>query len=141
MNRDFPPPRDRSLDSPPVPVDGRSAERSAERTELAALNDRFAAFLERVRALERQNGALRSAIGRAAAAPRAAGLVRGELRGLRERLLRLGRERERLQGERDGLAAELQGLRRRCAAGGGAEGVRWEGRGTPKCIGEGAGAM
>ncbi|XP_019467108.1 peripherin [Meleagris gallopavo] len=74
MNRDFSPPRDRSLDSPPVPVDGRSAERSAERTELAALNDRFAAFLERVRALERQNGALRSAIGRAAAAPRAAGL-------------------------------------------------------------------
>uniref|UniRef100_A0A669QIM9 Peripherin n=1 Tax=Phasianus colchicus TaxID=9054 RepID=A0A669QIM9_PHACC len=113
MNRDFSPPRDRTLDSPPVPADGRSAERSAERTELAALNDRFAAFLERVRALERQNGALRSAIGRAAAAPRAAGLVRGELRGLRERLQRLGRERERLQGERDGLAAELQGLRRR----------------------------
>uniref|UniRef100_A0A8V0ZPV8 Peripherin n=1 Tax=Gallus gallus TaxID=9031 RepID=A0A8V0ZPV8_CHICK len=114
MRRDFSPPRDRrTVDAPPVPVDGRSAERSAERTELAALNDRFAAFLERVRALERQNGALRSALGRAAAAPRAAGLVRGELRGLRERLQRLGRERERLQGERDGLAAELQGLRRR----------------------------
>ncbi|XP_048784383.1 peripherin isoform X2 [Lagopus muta] len=74
MSRDFSPPRDRTLDSPPVPVDARSAGRSAERTELAALNDRFAAFLERVRALERQNGALRSAIGRAAAAPRAAGL-------------------------------------------------------------------
>lgn len=87
--------------------------------------------------MERQNGALRSALGRAAAAPRAAGLVRGELRGLRERLQRLGRERERLQGERDGLAAELQGLRRRCAAGGGEEG----GGGIAKCIGEGLGVM
>ncbi|XP_021238530.1 peripherin isoform X2 [Numida meleagris] len=117
MHRGLSPPRGRALDAsppPPVPVHGSSAERGgAERTELAALNDRFAAFLERVRALERQNGALRSALGRAAAAPRAAGLVRGELRGLRERLQRLGRERERLQGERDGLAAELQGLRQR----------------------------
>ncbi|XP_072214195.1 peripherin isoform X2 [Excalfactoria chinensis] len=67
---------ERSRDAPPVPVDGdeRSSERGAERTELAALNDRFAAFLARVRALERQNGTLRSALGRAAAAPRAAGL-------------------------------------------------------------------
>ncbi|XP_072214194.1 peripherin isoform X1 [Excalfactoria chinensis] len=106
---------ERSRDAPPVPVDGdeRSSERGAERTELAALNDRFAAFLARVRALERQNGTLRSALGRAAAAPRAAGLVRGELRGLRERLQRVGRETERLQGERDGLELELQGLRRR----------------------------
>ncbi|OXB53331.1 hypothetical protein ASZ78_010401 [Callipepla squamata] len=115
MQRSPSPPRGRSADAPPPPVAVHG--RSAERTELAALNDRFAAFLERVRALERQNGTLRSALGRAAAAPRAAGLVRGELRGLRERLQRLGRERERLQGERDGLAAELRGLRRRCEEG------------------------
>ncbi|XP_063215311.1 peripherin isoform X1 [Chroicocephalus ridibundus] len=92
-----------------------AAARGAEREELAALNDRFAAFLERVRALERQNGALRAALGRAAAAaaPRTAGLVQGELRGLRERLQRLGRDRDRLLAERDGLAADLAALRQR----------------------------
>nr|XP_038027636.1 LOW QUALITY PROTEIN: peripherin [Anas platyrhynchos] len=117
-----PPAPRRAPGVPPAPVSaapGRLAEaaaaRGAERAELAALNDRFAAFLERVRALERQNGALRSALGRAAAAaaPRAAGLVKGELRGLRDRLQRLGRDRDRLQAERDGLAAELRGLRQR----------------------------
>uniref|UniRef100_A0A8B9R3F5 Peripherin n=1 Tax=Anas platyrhynchos TaxID=8839 RepID=A0A8B9R3F5_ANAPL len=117
-----PPAPRRAPGVPPAPVSaapGRLAEaaaaRGAERAELAALNDRFAAFLERVRALERQNGALRSALGRAAAAaaPRAAGLVQGELRGLRDRLQRLGRDRDRLQAERDGLAAELRGLRQR----------------------------
>ncbi|XP_062453346.1 peripherin, partial [Rhea pennata] len=91
-----------------------AAARSAERAELAALNDRFAAFLERVRALERQNGALRAALGGAAAtAPRAAGLLRDELRELRERLQRLGRDRDRLQAERDGLAGDLAALRQR----------------------------
>ncbi|XP_054663025.1 peripherin-like isoform X2 [Grus americana] len=105
---------------PPVTVaSGRlaaaAAARGAEREELAALNDRFAAFLERVRALERQNGALRAALGRAAAAaaPRTAGLMQGELRGLRERLQRLGRDRDRLQAERDGLAVDLVALRQR----------------------------
>ncbi|XP_075301849.1 peripherin [Opisthocomus hoazin] len=92
---------------PPLPA----APGLPEREEPAALNDRFAAFLERVRELERQNGTLRSALGRAA--PRTAGLVRAELRGLRERLQSLGRDRDRLQAERDGLAAELRGLRRR----------------------------
>ncbi|KAM9514650.1 peripherin isoform 2-T2 [Guaruba guarouba] len=92
-----------------------AAARGAEREELAALNDRFAAFLERVRALERQNGALRASLGRAAAAaaPRMAGLVQGELRVLRERLQLLGRDRDRLQSERDGLAADLAALRQR----------------------------
>ncbi|XP_072703176.1 peripherin [Ciconia boyciana] len=111
----------RALGAPPplTVAPGRlaaaAAARDAEREELAALNDRFAAFLERVRALERQNGALRAALGRAAAAtaPRAAGLVQGELRGLRERLRCLGRDRDRLQAERDGLAADLAALRQR----------------------------
>ncbi|KAM6307958.1 peripherin [Podargus strigoides] len=105
---------------PPPPLTGApgrvaaaAAARDAEREELAALNDRFAAFLERVRALERQNGALRSALGRTAAAPRTAGLVQGELRELRERLQHLGRDRDRLQAERDGLAADLVVLRQR----------------------------
>ncbi|XP_030323942.1 peripherin [Calypte anna] len=91
---------------------GAAAARGAEREELAALNDRFAAFLERVRALERQNGALRAALGPPAAS-RTAGLVRGELRGLRERLQHLGRDRDRLQAERDGLETELAALRQR----------------------------
>ncbi|XP_069662229.1 peripherin isoform X1 [Haliaeetus albicilla] len=123
MNRGGRPPlRRRTLGEPPpltaAPgrLAGAAAARSAEREELAALNDRFAAFLERVRALERQNGALRNALGRAAAAatvPRTAGLVQGELRGLRERLQHLGRDRDRLQAERDGLAADLAALRQR----------------------------
>ncbi|XP_062486587.1 peripherin [Pezoporus occidentalis] len=113
-----PPPR-RSFGAPP-PISAAqgllaaaAAARGAEREELAALNDRFAAFLERVRALERQNGVLRDALGRAAAAPRTAGLVQGELRGLRERLQLLGRDRDRLQTERDGLATDLAALRQR----------------------------
>ncbi|XP_061217735.1 peripherin isoform X2 [Neopsephotus bourkii] len=115
------PPARRSFGAP-SPLSGApgllaaaAAARGAEREELAALNDRFAAFLERVRALERQNGALRAALGRAAAAaaPRTAGLVQGELRGLRERLQLLGRDRDRLQTERDGLAADLAALRQR----------------------------
>ncbi|XP_069735540.1 peripherin [Phaenicophaeus curvirostris] len=103
---------------PPIPVasgrlSGAAAARAAEREELAALNDRFAAFLERVRALERQNGALRAALNRPGPPPRAAGLVQGELRGLRERLQLLSCDRDRLQAERDGLAAELAALRHR----------------------------
>uniref|UniRef100_A0A672UJP3 Peripherin n=1 Tax=Strigops habroptila TaxID=2489341 RepID=A0A672UJP3_STRHB len=116
------PPPHRSFGAPPplsaapgLLAAAAAAARGAERQELAALNDRFAAFLERVRALERQNGALRAALGRAAAAaaPRTAGLVQGELRGLRERLQLLGRDRDRLQAERDGLAADLAALRQR----------------------------
>ncbi|XP_071585527.1 peripherin [Heliangelus exortis] len=91
---------------------GAAAARGAEREELAALNDRFAAFLERVRALERQNGALRAALGPPVTS-RTAGLVRGELRGLREQLQHLGRDRDRLQAERDGLETELAALRQR----------------------------
>lgn len=128
MNRGGRPPlRRRTLGEPPPltaasgRLAGAAAARNAEREELAALNDRFAAFLERVRALERQNGALRNALGRAAAAatvPRTAGLVQGELRGLRERLQHLGRDRDRLQAERDGLAADLAALRQRWVGGG-----------------------
>ncbi|KAM8990422.1 peripherin isoform 2-T2 [Ara ararauna] len=103
------------LSAAPGLLAAAAAARGAEREELAALNDRFAAFLERVRALERQNGALRASLGRAAAAaaPRTAGLVQGELRVLRERLQLLGRDRDRLQSERDGLAADLAALRQR----------------------------
>uniref|UniRef100_A0A8B9FU19 Peripherin n=1 Tax=Amazona collaria TaxID=241587 RepID=A0A8B9FU19_9PSIT len=115
-----PPPRRSFGEQPPLGaapglLAAAAAARGAEREELAALNDRFAAFLERVRALERQNGALRASLGRAAAAaaPRTAGLVQGELRVLRERLQLLGRDRDRLQTERDGLAADLAALRQR----------------------------
>ncbi|KQK74145.1 hypothetical protein AAES_159088 [Amazona aestiva] len=120
-----PPPRRSFGEQPPLGaapglLAAAAAARGAEREELAALNDRFAAFLERVRALERQNGALRASLGRAAAAaaPRTAGLVQGELRVLRERLQLLGRDRDRLQTERDGLAADLAALRQRWVGGG-----------------------
>ncbi|XP_053907361.1 peripherin isoform X2 [Cuculus canorus] len=108
-----PPPPPISVASGRVAVAAAAAARIAEREELAALNDRFAAFLERVRALERQNGALRAALHRPGPPPRATGMVQGELRGLRERLQLLGCDRDRLQAERDGLAAELAALRHR----------------------------
>ncbi|KAM9368176.1 peripherin [Phaethornis superciliosus] len=119
MNRGGRAPTPHRPPGPPPPLTGAAgrlaeaaAVRDEEREELAALNDRFAAFLERVRALERQNGALRAALGPPATS-RTAGLVRGELRGLRERLQHLGRDRDRLQAERDGLETELAALRQR----------------------------
>lgn len=100
------------------------ATRSNEKQELQELNDRFANFIEKVRFLEQQNAALRGELSQARGQEpaRADQLCQQELRELRRELELLGRERDRVQVERDGLAEDLAALKQR-------SGVRaWVGR-------------
>ncbi|XP_038234408.1 peripherin [Dermochelys coriacea] len=91
------------------------ATRGSEKAALQELNDRFAGFIERVRALEAHNAALRAQLGQAQAREpaRAADLCQGELRDLRRQLEQLGQERDRAQVERDNLAEDLAALKQR----------------------------
>uniref|UniRef100_A0A8C8SQX2 Peripherin n=1 Tax=Pelusios castaneus TaxID=367368 RepID=A0A8C8SQX2_9SAUR len=85
------------------------ATRSSEKAELRELNDRFASFIEKVRALETHNAALRAQLGQAQTREpaRAADLCQSELRELRRQLEQLGQERDRAHVERDNLAEDL----------------------------------
>ncbi|XP_055422307.1 peripherin isoform X2 [Bubalus kerabau] len=89
------------------------ATRSNEKQELQELNDRFANFIEKVRFLEQQNAALRGELNQARGQEpaRADQLCQQELRELRRELELLGRERDRVQVERDGLAEDLAALK------------------------------
>nr|XP_008520280.1 PREDICTED: peripherin isoform X2 [Equus przewalskii] len=91
------------------------ATRSNEKQELQELNDRFANFIEKVRFLEQQNAALRGELSQARGQEqaRADQLCQQELRELRRELELLGRERDRVQVERDGLAEDLAALKQR----------------------------
>ena len=91
------------------------ATRSNEKQELQELNDRFANFIEKVRFLEQQNAALRGELSQARGQEpaRADHLCQQELRELRRELELLGRERDRVQVERDGLAEDLAALKQR----------------------------
>uniref|UniRef100_A0A452RHN5 Peripherin n=1 Tax=Ursus americanus TaxID=9643 RepID=A0A452RHN5_URSAM len=91
------------------------ATRSNEKQELQELNDRFANFIEKVRFLEQQNAALRGELNQARGQEpaRADQLCQQELRELRRELELLGRERDRVQVERDGLAEDLAALKQR----------------------------
>lgn len=95
------------------------ATRSNEKQELQELNDRFANFIEKVRFLEQQNAALRGELSQARGQEpaRADQLCQQELRELRRELELLGRERDRVQVERDGLAEDLAALKQRSGAG------------------------
>ncbi|KAM8801163.1 peripherin isoform 1-T1 [Rhynchonycteris naso] len=89
--------------------------RSNEKQELQELNDRFANFIEKVRFLEQQNAALRGELNQARGQEpaRADQLCQQELRELRRELELLGRERDRVQVERDGLVEDLAALKQR----------------------------
>ncbi|KAB0399192.1 hypothetical protein E2I00_006248, partial [Balaenoptera physalus] len=89
------------------------ATRSNEKQELQELNDRFANFIEKVRFLEQQNAALRGELNQARGQEpaRTDQLCQQELRELRRELELLGRERDRVQVERDGLAEDLAALK------------------------------
>ncbi|KAM7317607.1 hypothetical protein ACRRTK_023909 [Alexandromys fortis] len=89
------------------------ATRSNEKQELQELNDRFANFIEKVRFLEQQNAALRGELSQARGQEpaRADQLCQQELRELRRELELLGRERDRVQVERDALAEDLAALK------------------------------
>ena len=98
------------------------ATRSNEKQELQELNDRFANFIEKVRFLEQQNAALRGELNQARGQEpaRADQLCQQELRELRRELELLGRERDRVQVERDGLAEDLAALKQRSGGSAGA---------------------
>ncbi|XP_064320146.1 alpha-internexin [Phalacrocorax carbo] len=97
---------------------GPGRERGSEKEQLRGLNERFAGYIERVRALEERNRALAAelaALRQRSAEPRRLGrLLGGELRALRARLEEAHGERAQAALERARLAEETQRLRARC---------------------------
>ncbi|KAL8206407.1 UNVERIFIED_CONTAM: hypothetical protein K2H54_002838 [Gekko kuhli] len=93
--------------------------RAQEKEELGELNDRFASYVERVRALEHRNRALLlelEALRRQERAPpRRPQLCQQEARGLRALLEAERGEQARLEAERDRLRQTCGQLRERCA--------------------------
>ncbi|KAM5180609.1 peripherin [Mantella aurantiaca] len=89
--------------------------RSNEKAELQELNDRFASFIEKVRYLEQQNAVLVTEINqvRSKEPTRAEDLCQQELRELRRQLDALGKDRDRIQVERDNLAEDLNLIKQR----------------------------
>ncbi|XP_069086648.1 peripherin-like isoform X2 [Pleurodeles waltl] len=89
--------------------------RSNEKAELQELNDRFASFIEKVRYLEQQNAQLVVELGQVKAKEprRATDLFQQELKELRGQLELLGKDRDRVQVERDNLLEDLGLLKQR----------------------------
>lgn len=87
--------------------------RSNEKAELQELNDRFASFIEKVRYLEQQNGALQQELNQYKGQQqhgqpnRASELFQDELRELRRQMDTIGKERDQYLLERDNLAEDL----------------------------------
>ncbi|KAM9860352.1 peripherin [Aulostomus maculatus] len=93
--------------------------RSNEKAELQELNDRFASFIEKVRYLETQNGALQQELNQYKGQQqhgqpnRATEIFQEELRELRRQMDAIGKERDQYQVERDNLAEDLTLLKQR----------------------------
>ncbi|XP_019736581.1 peripherin [Hippocampus comes] len=93
--------------------------RSNEKAELQELNDRFASFIEKVRYLEQQNGALTQELTQykgqlqSGQPNRATEIFQDELRELRRQMDAIGKERDQYQLERDNLAEDLGLLKQR----------------------------
>lgn len=93
--------------------------RSNEKAELQELNDRFASFIEKVRYLEQQNGALQQELNQFKGQQqhgqpnRATEIFQEELRELRRQMDAIGKERDQYQLERDNLAEDLALLKQR----------------------------
>uniref|UniRef100_A0A8C3GDT8 Internexin neuronal intermediate filament protein alpha n=1 Tax=Cairina moschata TaxID=8855 RepID=A0A8C3GDT8_CAIMO len=109
------------LPQPPVPVPVPvpvPMPRPNEKEQLRDLNERFAGYIERVRALEERNRALAAELAelrRRPPEPRRLGqALGGELRALRARLEEAHGERAQAALERARLAEETQRLRARC---------------------------
>ncbi|XP_072195874.1 alpha-internexin [Excalfactoria chinensis] len=98
--------------------EGVEPRRANEKEQLRGLNERFAGYIERVRALEERNRALAGELAelrRLPPEPRRLGqLLGGELRALRARLEEAHGERAQAALERARLAEETQRLRARC---------------------------
>uniref|UniRef100_A0A1A8L3A9 Peripherin n=1 Tax=Nothobranchius pienaari TaxID=704102 RepID=A0A1A8L3A9_9TELE len=95
------------------------ATRSNEKAELQQLNDRFASYIEKVRYLEQQNGALTQELNQykgqyqQGQPNRASELFQEELRELRRQMDAIGKERDQYLLERDNLADDLTLLKQR----------------------------
>lgn len=95
------------------------ATRSNEKAELQELNDRFASFIEKVRYLEQQNGALQQELNQykgqqqQGQPSRASDLFQEELREMRHQMDAIGKERDQYLLERDNLAEDLGLLKQR----------------------------
>lgn len=93
--------------------------RSNEKAELQELNDRFASFIEKVRYLEQQNGALQQELSQykgqqqQGQPTRANDLFQEELRELRRQIEAIGKERDQHLLERDNLAEDLALVKQR----------------------------
>ncbi|CAG5982182.1 peripherin [Menidia menidia] len=93
--------------------------RSNEKAELQELNDRFASFIEKVRYLEQQNGALQQELNQFKGQQqhgqpnRASEMFQDELREMRRQLDAVGKERDEYQLERDNLAEDLTLVKQR----------------------------
>nr|XP_057910785.1 peripherin [Doryrhamphus excisus] len=93
--------------------------RSNEKAELQELNDRFASFIEKVRYLEQQNGALQQELSHFKGQQqhgqpnRASEIFQEELREMRRQMDAIGKERDQYQVERDNLAEDLALLKQR----------------------------
>ncbi|KAM8756299.1 peripherin [Acanthopagrus schlegelii] len=93
--------------------------RSNEKAELQELNDRFASFIEKVRYLEQQNGALQQELNQFKGQQqhgqpnRATDIFQEELRELRRQMDGIGKERDQYLMERDNLAEDLALMKQR----------------------------
>ncbi|XP_056293643.1 peripherin [Pseudoliparis swirei] len=93
--------------------------RNNEKAELQELNDRFASFIEKVRYLETQNGALQQELNQFKGQHqhgqpnRASELFQEEVRDLRRQLDATEKERDQYQLERENLAEDLGLLKQR----------------------------
>ncbi|XP_072105498.1 peripherin-like [Mobula birostris] len=89
--------------------------RTNEKVELQELNDRFANFIDRVRFLEQQNAVLAAELNqlRSKEPSRAGDLYLQEIRELKRQLELVGKDRDRIQVEKENLAEDLQNLRQR----------------------------
>ncbi|TNN81293.1 Plasticin [Liparis tanakae] len=93
--------------------------RNNEKAELQELNDRFASFIEKVRYLETQNGALQQELNQFKGQQqhgqpnRASELFQEEVRDLRRQLDATEKERDQYQLERENLAEDLGLLKQR----------------------------
>ncbi|XP_061856786.1 alpha-internexin [Colius striatus] len=101
-----------------LPAAEPGSGRASEKEQLQGLNERFAGYIERVRALEERNRALAAELSelrqRADEPRRLSQALGGELRALRARLEEAHGERAQAALERARLAEETQRLRARC---------------------------